>query len=198
MTAVGAPCLRADDGSVLELPAHRWFAPADDTEVRLLTRLTGPVLDVGCGPGRHLAVLAELGVDALGIDVSPGFLDVARRAGLDVLQRCVFAPLPEEGTWMGALLLDGNVGIGGDPHTLLTRLAEVLHPHGRLLVELAPDDAADRTQLVRTEHGPAEGPWFPWTVVGPRRLAIAARATGWTVLEQHVVDDRHFALMARR
>lgn len=40
----------------------------------------GPVADVGCGPGHVTAHLHELGVDAFGIDVSPGMIDVARRA----------------------------------------------------------------------------------------------------------------------
>lgn len=39
----------------------------------------GPVADVGCGPGRITAHLHELGVDAFGVDLSPGMIDVARR-----------------------------------------------------------------------------------------------------------------------
>lgn len=39
----------------------------------------GPVVDVGCGPGHVTAHLRELGVDAFGIDLSPGMIDVARR-----------------------------------------------------------------------------------------------------------------------
>ncbi|ROQ59274.1 methyltransferase family protein [Streptomyces sp. 840.1] len=39
----------------------------------------GPVADVGCGPGRITAHLHGLGVDAFGIDLSPGMIAVARR-----------------------------------------------------------------------------------------------------------------------
>ncbi|WNI33914.1 methyltransferase domain-containing protein [Streptomyces sp. ITFR-6] len=39
----------------------------------------GPVADVGCGPGRITAHLHGLGVDAFGIDLSPGMIEVARR-----------------------------------------------------------------------------------------------------------------------
>jgi len=38
----------------------------------------GPVADVGCGPGHVTAHLRNLGVDAFGIDISPGMLRVAR------------------------------------------------------------------------------------------------------------------------
>ncbi|MGD0703654.1 MAG: methyltransferase domain-containing protein [Trebonia sp.] len=39
----------------------------------------GTVADVGCGPGRITAQLLQLGVDAFGIDLSPGMIEVARR-----------------------------------------------------------------------------------------------------------------------
>jgi SAM-dependent methyltransferase len=39
----------------------------------------GPVADVGCGPGHVTAHLHGLGVDAFGIDLSPGMVEVARR-----------------------------------------------------------------------------------------------------------------------
>lgn len=39
----------------------------------------GSVLDIGCGPGRVTPVLRELGLDAFGIDLSPGMVELARR-----------------------------------------------------------------------------------------------------------------------
>jgi uncharacterized protein len=39
----------------------------------------GPVIEVGCGPGHVTAYLAEAGVDATGMDVSPGMVAEARR-----------------------------------------------------------------------------------------------------------------------
>ncbi|MFC7532438.1 class I SAM-dependent DNA methyltransferase [Actinoplanes sp. GCM10030250] len=39
----------------------------------------GPVADIGCGPGHITAYLNELGVDAFGVDLSPGMIAVARR-----------------------------------------------------------------------------------------------------------------------
>ncbi|GAB3682034.1 class I SAM-dependent methyltransferase [Saccharopolyspora tripterygii] len=39
----------------------------------------GPVADVGCGPGRTSTFLRELGVDSVGIDLSPAMIEIARR-----------------------------------------------------------------------------------------------------------------------
>lgn len=47
-----------------------------------LVRATGdgPVADVGCGPGRVTVFLQDLGLDAFGIDLSPGMIAQARRS----------------------------------------------------------------------------------------------------------------------
>ena len=43
-------------------------------------RPVGPVADVGCGPGRVAAFLAEHGLNVVGVDVSQAMLAVARSA----------------------------------------------------------------------------------------------------------------------
>lgn len=57
-------------------------APEDRAFLRLFADLVhtnggGPVADVGCGSGRITAHLRQLGVDAFGIDLSPGMVEVA-------------------------------------------------------------------------------------------------------------------------
>ncbi len=44
-----------------------------------LVRGSGPVLDVGCGPGQVTAILQDLGLDTIGIDLSPSMIEIARR-----------------------------------------------------------------------------------------------------------------------
>ena len=56
------------------------IAMIDDFAERCLKVQLGPVADVGCGPGRISAYLAERGVDVFGVDLSSGMVDVARRA----------------------------------------------------------------------------------------------------------------------
>ena len=113
--AASPPVLRTADGAVIPLLLDRWQASPPLEEAAVLARAVGPVLDVGCGPGRHTQALAERGTIALGIDTSPSAVDAARQRGRPVLHRSVFDPLPREGRGRSAFLIDGNIGIGGCP-----------------------------------------------------------------------------------
>jgi SAM-dependent methyltransferase len=158
--------LRADDGTVLDLDVARWRAEPDPVEVALLEGLQEPVLDIGCGPGRVPALLARRGRVALGIDPAPSAVAEARRRGAPVLQRSVFEALPGEGRWGTVVLLDGNVGIGGDPVVLLRRAVALLREGGTVVTELEGPGTTTGPLQVRLEHRGATGPWFPWARVG--------------------------------
>ncbi len=128
--------LRAHDGSLLDVGTDRWHGPPTAEDETVLAGLTGPVLDVGCGPGRAVLALVHRGVMALGTDSSPRAVAVARRAGVSVLQLSVFDRVPGVGRWRTALLLDGNLGIGGAPVRLLQRLGDLLAPGGEVVAEV--------------------------------------------------------------
>jgi SAM-dependent methyltransferase len=55
-----------------------------------------PVLDIGCGRGEMLGLLAEAGVKALGVDVDPSMVDRAAEHGLDVQRMDGLAYLREQ------------------------------------------------------------------------------------------------------
>ena len=115
-------------GVAVELDTDRWLGGAGDVDLRVLARAQAPVLDIGCGPGRHVRALSALGVAALGLDASQAAVRLARRRGAEVVHGSVFGDVPARGGWRTALLLDGNIGIGGDPAALLARVAGVLAP----------------------------------------------------------------------
>ena len=118
--------LQTADGRALPLQVERWCGPADMTDEELLRRCQGPVLDIGCGPGRLTIALAERGIPVLGVDVSRIAVARVREAGACAIRRSVFDPLPGQGRWATALLADGNIGIGGYPDELLRRCARLL------------------------------------------------------------------------
>ncbi len=72
--------IERSDGLISVGDAARYFADVDawpEYEQHVLTELSGTVLDVGCGAGRHAAVLTAAGWDVLGVDQSSGAVDVA-------------------------------------------------------------------------------------------------------------------------
>ncbi|MFF5897762.1 class I SAM-dependent methyltransferase [Streptomyces argenteolus] len=191
--------LRRTDGWLLPLDVERWCADADAADLSALRRSEGPVIDIGCGPGRLVAALAARGHRALGIDVSEAAIGRTQRMGGSALRRSVFEPLPGEGRWGTALLIDGNIGIGGDPRALLRRVASVLAPGGLLLTEAAPHDVDEQVQ-VRIDDGrePAgAAPPFPWARAGVSALLAYARAEDWRPVDQWEADGRPFLAFRR-
>lgn len=181
-----------EDGTRRLLPIGRWLKRAPDDEERLLERAVGPVLDIGCGAGRHLAALGRRGIEATGVEVSRFAVAIAREQAADVIHGSVF-DLPEGRDWRTALLLDGNVGIGGDPEKLLNRTAELLSPGGQVLVEIEPPSCETRSVRLRLE-GPSDvSEWFPWAWVGADAISSIAEASGLKVIDLWTTGDRWFA-----
>lgn len=190
--------LRRDDGWLLPLEVERWCARADVVDRDVLDRCEGAVLDVGCGPGRLVAELAARGRAVLGIDVSDAAVDHTVRLGGQALRRSVFEPLPGEGRWDTVLLMDGNVGIGGDPRALLDRAAELLRPGGLLIAETASVDIDERAQVQvvgLTDFGGTDAP-FPWARLGTR--ALLGYAQGWQRTDQWTAGGRRFTALRSR
>jgi SAM-dependent methyltransferase len=189
--------LQAADGNTLPSRAHYWLGPLTAEDDAALEWAVPPVLDVGCGPGRHVLALAERGMVALGIDITPAALELARRRGAPVLARSVFERIPGAGRWGCALLLDGNVGIGGEPAALLARVASLLRPDGRLLVELEQPGKERDTGFVRFDIEGVEGPWFAWTAVTPDDLPACATAAGLHIEDVWRAGIRWFGSLRR-
>jgi len=188
------------DGSVTPLWAGDWrrLRPGDAS---LIDRCSGPTLDVGSGPGRLAVELAERGVPTLGINVAPHAVRIARSAGSLTLLRDVFSRVPGTGRWTIVLLADGSVGIGGDPAALLGRVAELLAPHGRALVEVQPPGRELRRERVRLRHsrgcGHQAGDWFPWAQVGADQLSGIAAEAGLRTAETWSCGGRWFAMLGK-
>ena len=192
MTDSPGAVLCSTGGAVIPLLVDRWMAVPTPEELVVLGRARGPVLDVGCGPGRHVAALAAQGLLALGIDISPEATAAAGRLGSVVLRRSVFDRLPNEGRWRTALLFDGNIGIGGDAIALLRRLRDVVTPGGSVLIELEAPGAPTRVDDVRVERGGAVGPWFSWARVSIDDIDRIATQTGFIRTWTHEEAGRWF------
>ncbi|MCX4819901.1 class I SAM-dependent methyltransferase [Streptomyces sp. NBC_01142] len=196
-TGRGPLFLRRPDGWLLPLEVERWCAAPDAADLTVLDRCRGPVLDIGCGPGRLVAALAELGRPTLGVDVSPAAVARTVVSGGSALCRSVFDPLPREGSWGTALLIDGNIGIGGDPRALLSRIAQLVAPDGLLIAEAAPVDVDERVDVRVVDGEGTPGAAFPWARLGLAALLVCATESGWSHAVPWTVAGRTFATLSR-
>lgn len=192
-TATRGAHVRFDDGSRLPFPVARYLGRADRHDRRLLDGLQGPVLDVGCGPGRHLRALTAQGVYALGVDLSPMAVALARIGGAQAIVGDVFGEVPGAGIWRTALLLDGNIGIGGQPLRLLERLCGLMHPGGVVLAELGPPGSGTGEARARLETDGESSGWFPWARVAAGELGGLASASGLVIEREWTCGGRWFA-----
>ncbi|WP_309504531.1 MULTISPECIES: class I SAM-dependent methyltransferase [Nocardioides] len=180
---------------VTRLRIDHWDRPVDQHDAAILSRCVGPTLDVGCGPGRFTAGLAERGHVVLGIDVVPSAVSSTRDRGGAALRRDVFGDLPGEGRWGTALLADGNLGIGGDPVALLGRLRTLLDPRGRVVAEVAEPGTEAVRDYAAVEHGGATQV-VPWAVVGMDGIDAIVDRAGFAVVDRLECCSRWCVVLA--
>lgn len=129
-----------------------------DREVSQLLALTGlaagsAVLDIPCGPGRHLIPLARRGLHACGVDLSAAYLAEAKARAESA---AVHVELIEGDmrrfvrphSFELAICMYTSFGYSSEPAddvTMLQNLCQCLRPAGRLVLELITKETAVAT-----------------------------------------------------
>lgn len=148
----------------------------------------GPVADVGCGPGHVTAHLRGLGVDAFGVDLSPGMIDVARREHPGIrFEVGSMTALDLPGASLGGLLAFWSLVHVPDAEipAVLAGFRRVLRPGAPLLVGF---HAGDGATLKTAGYG-----GHPMRVHvyrrPPQRVAAWLRDAGCPVEAQLLLDE---------
>jgi SAM-dependent methyltransferase len=194
-----------DDGLVMAFDAGYLVAPFakwdDPVERRAMRFVRGRVLDVGCGGGRVCLHLQERGIDVVGIDSSPGAIECCRRRGVrDARLLAIDALGSSLGSFDTIVFLGQNFGMLGSnvrARRLLSRLAQITTPRGRIVAETfdphAADDPVQRRysernlrrgrmpgQLrVRIRYRHLSTPWLDWLQLSRDELGELLEGTGW-------------------
>jgi SAM-dependent methyltransferase len=195
------PRYRRDDGDVTEAHLDAYFTTPESWRAGLheaLDRLDGPVLDVGCGPGKHARFLQKQGHDVLAIDRSPGAIAVAREWGVDhaaVMDIRDAAVL--DSAFEGSIVLGKQIAVGDSPSDLrstLSTLASVVEPGGRLVADFdAPERRGDgylddhwvedglAYRTFRVEYDDLVGPWVDVLMLELDTLEGIVSETPWEI-----------------
>jgi hypothetical protein len=203
----GSEIVERDDGfiSMSEGPSIYFatFSKWPLCERRAMRFVRGRVLDIGCGPGRHLAYLQEHGFPATGIDVSPGAIEVCRRRGLhDVRVLSVTQVDRSLGVFDTILMLGNNFGVVANRNRarwLFRRFGGITARHGRILAE-SRDPYVGDVKEHRTYHernrrrGRMPGqvrlrvryrmhatPWYDYLLASEDEMRDILAGTGWAI-----------------
>ena len=194
-----------DDGFMMAFDARYFVAPFarwdDPVERRAMRFVRGRVLDVGCGAGRVCLHLQERGLEVVGIDSSPGAIDVCRRRGVrDARVLSLDAVDGALGSFDTFVFLGQNLGLLGSrtrARRLLRRLTELASERGRIVAETfdphALDEPAHRRyrernrrrgrmagQLrVRIRYRDLSTRWLDWLQLSRVELEQLVEGTGW-------------------
>ncbi|MFX1318205.1 MAG: class I SAM-dependent methyltransferase [Promethearchaeota archaeon] len=157
--------IEREDGYITCNNTQKYFATKEDwpdNELALLQQAESPVLDIGCGAGRHALYLQEKGIDVIGLDISEGAVYVCNKRGLKKVVQGSAAHLPSfKKPFNTFLLLFNNFGIlGNQPNTL--RLLKNLHqlgtPDANILLSYANvEQTDDPFHLAIHKHNLAAG-----------------------------------------
>ncbi|BCJ36591.1 methyltransferase [Actinocatenispora thailandica] len=156
----------------------------------------GPVADVGCGPGHVTAHLHDLGIDAFGIDLSPGMVGLARsdHPGLRFeVGSMTDLPLAADSV-AGLLAWWSLIHVPDDTvPAVLGQFRRVLRPGGPLQVGFHVGDS--------TRSAPDDGGDAPVHRRRPERVAGWLRDAGFAVQarwEFNIDTDRPGAILFAR
>lgn len=141
----------------------------------------GPVADVGCGPGRVAALLAQHGLDVVGVDVSQGMLAAARSAHPDIrFEEGELAALPIDAKVLAGAVCWYSIIYTPADHLreAFDELARVIGPEGCVLLGFQAGDGE------RVDRAEAQGTHLPLTnyLHSPQVVATQLEEAGFTIL----------------
>jgi len=177
-------------------PVARWPA----VERRALRWARGRVLDAGLGAGRAALELQQRGRSVVGIDVSPGAVEVARRRGVRDVRLLAFEDVDDSlGAFDTVVMFGNNFGLFGSP-SKARRLLRRLRPLADRIVAGSNDPYATEDPVhlayqernrkrgrmagqlrIRNRYRDLTGPWFDYLIVSPDEMATILEGTQWRI-----------------
>lgn len=174
------------------------------------------LLDVGCGPGRHVAALVERGVEVAGVDLSWTFVSLGRAASGARFARADARRLPvRPGSFDAVIsLCQGGFGLlGGEDGAALDAMAAAVRPGGLLALSafsayfavryLEDGDTFDAATGVNHERAEVRSPageaqsFDLWTTCfTPRELRLLVERAGLDLVSLSAVTPGGYGLAA--
>jgi len=181
----------------------REFREWNPLQKEAIMNVSGKVLDLGCGAGRHALYLQERGFSVLGVDSSDLAVEVCRRRGVREVHALPVTKVTRSlGIFDTILMLGNNLGLLANRRRgrwLLKRFATFTTPTARIIAEsLDPHRTRNPLHLayhqanlqrnrlpgqvrLRVRYLNLVGPWFDYLFLSPEELRVLTSGTGWRV-----------------
>lgn len=223
----GTHVIERDDGYKEETSADVYFLDLEEweefhvvtaTDRAAVEMVSGRILDVGAGAGRHALVLQQLGHEVVALDVSPGAIEVCRERGVEQTFLGTTHELAETNPepFDAAILLGHNLALLGSPEAsglFLDSLRSLLKPDGVVVgntldvyrtdnpIHLAFHQAnRNRGRLpgqltLRVTFEDVVGDWFDYLFVAPEELTELVEGAGWRIEDMTEPSPSYFAVL---
>jgi SAM-dependent methyltransferase len=214
--------IERDDGWFDWHNTQKYFATSKDwstNEQELLKHAESPVLDIGCGAGRHSLPLQNQGLDVSGLDISEGVIYVCKKRGLTKTILGSASNLPAfKKPFNTFLLLFNNFGILGTPSDTISMLQNLYHlgtSNARILLSYADVEATknpfhlayherNRTAgrpigqvTIRFRFSGYIGSWFDLWLPTKRQFLEAIKEAQWRVEKDLEEEGLHHVMLIK-
>jgi SAM-dependent methyltransferase len=198
--------IERDDGYVDAMNAKGYFSEYEDwpqIEKEAMSFVTGRVLDVGCGAGRHSLYLQKKGLDVTGIDVSPIAIKVCRLRGLKKVKHMAVEKVDFKTKSLDTIIMMGlNFGLFGSfkkAKRLLRKFHRMTSENAVIVADIRdPYKTSNLDHLayhkrnrergrmggqvrIRVRFRRNVGRWFDYLMVSKEEMKEILRGTGWKV-----------------
>jgi SAM-dependent methyltransferase len=160
--------LKDQSGRLFKTDLSRYFRKTNQLsklERRLISLSYGDILDVGCGTGYYIPLLAERG-QVLGIDISPNIIELARKSGCKFCKVADIFSYSTTKKYDTITFLGNNLGIGGTVNKtkkLLEKLSHLLKDDGQILATIRRVPGRKFVVArIKPVWGKRTGPEFGW------------------------------------
>lgn len=191
-----------------------------ESEQNAMEYVSGRVLDIGCGAGKHALYLQKEGFKVTGIDISKGAVEVARQRGVEDVRQLSFESIADLGPGFAdtVLMLGNNFGLMQNRAKcaeMLAVLATITTPKGRIIAQ-----SLDVTKTTVPEHleyqranleaGRMRGQislrhryrnytenWWDYLFVSPEEMRELLKGSGWET-EEILSDGPQYISVLRK
>jgi SAM-dependent methyltransferase len=215
-----------DDGLLLKSRLTKtYFSEIEDwnpVEREIIDHARSRVLDLACGPGRVSLYLQRKGIDVMGVDASPGAVEVAKKRGVRAVAT---VPLEEvdavSGPFETATLFGNDFGLLRDTEhakMILSKIAAVTSDSAHLLAIACDPYQTQAPQHLRYHQWNRErgrlpgqlrirviakdvvGEWFDYLFLSPEEMEHILADTQWRMLRlfTHPSTVSYGAMMGKR